>query len=156
MLSVNSIITKIDTCEVKDAYTFYKCLYEKEVNNHSSGYCMSINEIQRLSSNYITQKITGNNILECCNELNTTLSNYCFNWNRADVNYFSCLPARYTTEKKTCVSLLECDSGISMKAACVRPIANNVTMLTKISYDKGKPILYVGSVNEIIYSSIIY
>ena len=121
------------------------------MNTQSSGHCMSIYEIQKFSTNYITKKITENDIFECC-ELNSRLSNYCFKWTHFNEKYFSCLPARYTIEQKTCLSHSDCRVQSNV---CIQPISN-ATMLIKISHNKGKPILFVGTVNEIIYSSILF
>ena len=117
---------------------------------------------------------------ECCPE-NATESNYCFKWVLKDLdkkviilkkiinNYYcyfcqkiskiiknsACLPARYVTDKRPCTQNSDCFTVLSRhESSCVMPVWDNSTKLIRILLDKDKkPILYVGSIKELIYSS---
>lgn len=130
---------------------------------------MTLPEILHLSTNFITQKNGDLDLAECCH-LNSTVSNYCFKWNNLNEpifnkhkRHYACLPARYVTDKTTCFSGLECGPNVSQtdgqngqETICVKPVSDNSTKLVKIVHDRGAPVLYVGSVDELIYSSISF
>ncbi len=113
-------------------------------------------DILNLNSNFITQKSDAPDLIECCH-LNTTDTNYCFKWSSAkepifDTNikrHYACLSARIVTGKLPCKRDLKCDT----ESVCVMPVSDNTTKLVKISHDSGTPVLYVGSISELIYSS---
>jgi hypothetical protein len=152
LISVNSIIYHIDNCHVTDAFTYYQCLFKLEQDLlNQDGYCMRLNEINNVASNFIRKnKISFSDLSECCN-LNSTNSNYCFKWNDLDNKYYACLPARLVTEKISCKFDLDCVNN--KEEYCIKPVSSNDTKLVKISHDQGNPILYVGSIKELIYSS---
>ena len=161
MLDANSIISAVNTCEVKDRFTFYECLLKIESpKTNQMGYCLPVPDFQQLSMNYITQKLsqTDTELNDCCNATEAT-SNYCFKWLKIDEQkifnrerHYSCLPARYVTEKRPCLDSYECSNAQS-DSICIKPVSDNSTRLVKITHDKGNPVLYVGSIKELIYSS---
>lgn len=160
LISENSIIQKVDACEVSDRFTFYECLYKLDTKEGlDSGYCMSLPSILQLSSNIITKKDPDPDATECC-YANSTISNYCFKWtslNQEIFNrkrHFSCLPARQITDMNPCTNNIECNKNDDLvkEVVCAKPVRDNSTRLVKIVHNKGKPILYVGAVNELIYS----
>jgi len=113
--------------------------------------------------------------------LNATSRNYCFKWSTSQsklhvINIFklyvffhiifhffsshlftfknyACLPARLVTDKTTCREASDCGSNLSL---CVKPVWDNSTKLIRIVFESEKPLLYVGSVKELIYSSKFY
>ena len=65
------------------------------------------------------------------------------------------MPARYVTDKKSCTRNSDCTNNIFTQdeVSCVVPVWENTTKLIRILHDKGPPVLYVGSLRELIYSS---
>lgn len=115
-----------------------------------------MSDILYLNSNFIVQKSDAPDLDECCH-LNSTATNYCFKWASYKENkkHYACLPARFVTEKAACVEEAECGIGTS-NSVCAKPVSDNSTKLVKITHDSGSPVLYVGSISELIYSSKIY
>lgn len=165
MISINSVISAVDTCHVKDRFTFYECLFTLDSpKTNQAGYCLPISEIQKLSLNHAIQKLSlpsvaCHDFTECCNATTAT-SNYCFKWLKPGQDIFhrqkhySCLPARYVTEQKSCHDHYDClHTDPDSKTVCIKAVSDNSTRLIRITHDQGKPILYVGSIKELIYSS---
>ena len=72
------------------------------------------------------------------------------------LKHHACLSARFVTDKRPCGQNSECFNVLSKhESACVMPLsADNSTKLIRILHDQDKkPILYVGSIKELIYSS---
>mgnify|MGYP001810523057 CR=1 FL=1 len=82
--------------------------------------------------------------------------------------YYACLPARYTTDKSGCYQDSDCSAIAELivkrrtkqtldlnknEQVCLKPVNENGTHLIRIVTSKGQPILYVGSVKELMYSS---
>lgn len=164
LINTNSIISNIDTCKVKNRLTYYECLLQLESANHKrTGYCMPLPEILQMSSNFGTRKNRDPDLNECCSS-NITTSSFCFKWENSknkilneisqNKRHFSCLPARHVTNKATCLSNIDCmkNADAKLKVICVKPISDNSTKLVKIMHNEGGPVLYVGSINELIYS----
>lgn len=64
---------------------------------------------------------------------------------------YACLPARVVTEKQICQENLECSDKNSV---CVKPVSDNTTKLIRIELEQNiPPILYVGSIKELLYTS---
>lgn len=87
---------------------------------------------------------------DCCN--NDSSKNYCFYWTIRGTNRKSaaCLQARNVINGKSCITNLDCEiSGYN----CLIPIRDNSSILIKIDHNDGEPILFVGSLEELIYSS---
>ncbi len=65
------------------------------------------------------------------------------------------MPARYVTDRKPCVKNSDCTNKIFSQdeSSCVAPVWDNTTRLIRILHDQGQPVLYVGSLKELIYSS---
>lgn len=66
------------------------------------------------------------------------------------------MPARYVTDKKACTQNSDCTNNnifTQDEVSCVVPVWDNTTKLIRILHDKGQPVLYVGSLKELIYSS---
>ena len=57
------------------------------------------------------------------------------------------------TDKASCKEASDCESNLSV---CVKPVWDNSTKLVRIVFESEKPLLYVGSVKELIYSSKFY
>ena len=151
----NSIITHVGNCHVSDLQTYYECVLKYEKTTNSIGYCMSVNEIKNMAAPYLQ---SDDDLSECC-QLNNKNSNYCFRWNSIKYlkQHYACLPARYVTDKQTCASNEECQfSGSGSEFYCVQPVSDNSTKLIRILYNNGPPVLYVGSVKELIYSSKLW
>ena len=123
----------------------------------SRGYCMQANDIFNKAANFLAKNISDVELSECC-DANTALSNYCFKWNDLSnatyqQRHYACLPARSVTNKNSCESDINCMSLIGSNGICVRPVGDNSTQLVRISHNKGEPVLYVGSVKELLQSS---
>jgi len=156
LLNVDSVIFGVDNCQVTDTFSFYECLFKIDKSAINNGHCIPISDILYLNSNFIVQKSDAPDLDECCH-LNSTATNYCFKWASYKENkrHYACLPARFVTEKAACVEDAECGIGTS-DSVCAKPVSDNSTKLVKITHDSGSPVLYVGSISELIYSSKIY
>jgi hypothetical protein len=50
IVKLNSMITKVGNCDVKDTFTYYECLFKMDKAVKQPGYCMSVNEILNMAS----------------------------------------------------------------------------------------------------------
>jgi S2P endopeptidase len=145
IFQVDSAILSINNCMVTNEYTWYECLHKLDTEILKPvGYCLSIDDITNLapSLNVLNSK-------DCCHSNET--QSYCFKWTSSDMFKYSCLPARYVSNHNFCSSQT---NGCLNDKTCAMPVsATNQTKFLKIVKDIGKPILYVGSIRELQYSS---
>lgn len=65
------------------------------------------------------------------------------------------MPARLITSKSICKENDDCNLD-KMNGICAKPIWDNSTKLIRIVFETEKPILYVGSIEELIYSRKLF
>ncbi|XP_037033731.1 membrane-bound transcription factor site-2 protease [Bradysia coprophila] len=141
-LHVNDVVTHINSCSVKNADSWYGCLFESL--HQQPAYCISNDFV--LNHDESTPVFHSNDgLTECCDATNK--KNLCFeyisesNVGVLELPQFMCLNVRNVIENSLdyCHKTINCRDNF-----CIKPILNNATTVVHVKRLTGKDIIYVG------------
>jgi len=173
-LPVGDVITGINLCPIKTSSDWYECLQNLEKSG-AEGYCNTKTYV-KMHNTSLPTVITNMGEPDCCND--TTSYRFCFTYHttkytsliknlkknrfnelvRTSNEYISkftehaCLPARHTIQsKQTCKLNNDC-TELYQPMLCMKPLTSNFTKVIQIKRKNSQDILFVGNVNELLYS----